>query len=138
MSTCDVHESALIGEGTRIGPYSVIHKNARIGIHCTIGSGAVIHADTVIGDNVKPYGTDLNRNYGFKWGYPNYATTQNPYSDTYRGPSPFSERETIAIKNLAEANNFVFSISYHSYSDRFLPCCLVHGTGHLSSKEKKI
>jgi len=53
MSTCDVHESALIGEGTQIGPYSVIHKNARIGIHCTIGSGVVIHADTVIGDNVR-------------------------------------------------------------------------------------
>jgi hypothetical protein len=76
--------------------------------------------ETLVGDNVKPYGVDLNRNYGYKWGYPNVATTQNPYSSTYRGPSPFSERETIAIKNLAETNNFVFSMSYHSYSELIL------------------
>ena len=76
--------------------------------------------DTPIGNNVKPYGVDLNRNYGYKWGYPNTATTQNPYSSTYRGPRPFSERETVAIKNLAEANRFVFSISYHSYSELIL------------------
>jgi carboxypeptidase T len=36
------------------------------------------------------YGVDLNRNYGYKWGYDNTGSSGTPSSDTYRGPSAFS------------------------------------------------
>ena len=68
----------------------------------------------------RPIGVDLNRNYGYMWGAPNIATTQNPFSDTYRGPEPFSERETRAIRDLAARESFVTAISYHSYSELVL------------------
>ncbi|MDG6219999.1 MAG: M14 family metallopeptidase [Candidatus Thermoplasmatota archaeon] len=74
----------------------------------------------IVGENVLPIGVDLNRNYGYKWGYPNAATTQNPYSDTYRGPEPFSERETRAIRDLAMRISFATCITYHSYSELIL------------------
>ncbi|MCK4432155.1 MAG: zinc carboxypeptidase, partial [Candidatus Aminicenantes bacterium] len=44
------------------------------------------------------YGVDLNRNYGFKWGYDNAGSSPIPFSGTYRGKSPFSEPETQAIR----------------------------------------
>lgn len=42
-------------------------------------------------------GTDLNRNYGFKWLTGGSST--NPCSDTYAGPSADSEPETKAVEN---------------------------------------
>jgi carboxypeptidase T len=59
-------------------------------------------------------GVDLNRNYGYKWGYDNIGSSPNPWDETYRGKSAFSEPETQAVANLAVQHDFVFSISYHS------------------------
>jgi hypothetical protein len=56
-------------------------------------------------------GVDLNRNYDFHW---SNGGTMDPASENYRGPAPFSENETRAIRDLAFAENFVFTISYHS------------------------
>lgn len=42
------------------------------------------------------FGTDLNRNFAFKWGCCNGSSTQ-PCNLTYRGPSPASEPETQFI-----------------------------------------
>lgn len=50
---CMVHESARIGEGTQIGPYSVVHAQARVGDRCQLGSHVVIHPGTVIKDGVR-------------------------------------------------------------------------------------
>ncbi|MBI4677840.1 MAG: zinc carboxypeptidase [Elusimicrobia bacterium] len=59
-------------------------------------------------------GVDLNRNYGYEWG--GVGASDQPYSDTYHGPSAFSEPETAAIKRFVEARpNIKTSISYHSY-----------------------
>ena len=44
-------------------------------------------------------GVDLNRNYGYKWGYSNWGSSGRPWDDTYRGPSPFSEPETRIIRD---------------------------------------
>ena len=44
-------------------------------------------------------GVDLNRNYGYKWGYDNYGSSRRAWSGTYRGPSPFSEPETQIIRD---------------------------------------
>jgi UDP-3-O-[3-hydroxymyristoyl] glucosamine N-acyltransferase len=46
-----IHETAKIGEGTRIEPRAIIGKNARIGKNSHISAGAVIEHDVTIGDN---------------------------------------------------------------------------------------
>ena len=47
-------------------------------------------------------GVDLNRNYGFEWGHDDIGSSPAPGTSTYRGPEPFSEPETQAVKFLAE------------------------------------
>ncbi len=66
------------------------------------------------------FGIDLNRNYGYKWGFDNYGSSPAPGSDSYRGTNAFSEPETQAMKNLSKNNNFILQISYHSYGEYFL------------------
>ena len=63
------------------------------------------------------YGVDLNRNYGFMWGYDNIGSSPTSTTETYRGPSAFSEPETMKIKWLCENINFKLSLSYHTYSN---------------------
>jgi hypothetical protein len=62
-------------------------------------------------------GVDVNRNYGYMWGYDDYGSSPYPWSETYRGEYAFSEPENQAIRNLALQNDFIFSISYHSYGE---------------------
>lgn len=65
------------------------------------------------------FGTDLNRNYSYKWGTGGSST--NPNSDTYMGTKPFSEPETINIKNYVEAHtNITTLLSFHTYSQLIL------------------
>lgn len=66
------------------------------------------------------YGVDPNRNYSYKWGLDNTGSSPNPYSNVYRGESPFSEPETQAIRDLFAERNFQALISYHSYSQVIL------------------
>jgi len=66
------------------------------------------------------FGVDLNRNYGFKWGVDNRGSSPNPASETYRGPAPFSEPETRAVRDLFLKYPFQALISYHSYSQVIL------------------
>ena len=40
------------------------------------------------------FGVDLNRNYGFMWGYDDIGSSPDPWDETYRGTGPFSEPET--------------------------------------------
>jgi murein tripeptide amidase MpaA len=66
------------------------------------------------------YGIDLNRNYGYQWGNDNVGSSPYTFSNTYRGPSSFSEPETQAIRDLFAQRNFSAVISYHSYSQVIL------------------
>lgn len=63
------------------------------------------------------YGVDINRNYGYMWGYDNSGSSPDPSSDTYRGPSAFSEPEIQAIKWFCEQHEFKLALNYHSYSN---------------------
>jgi hypothetical protein len=63
-------------------------------------------------------GVDLNRNYGYQWG--NVGASSSPYSDTYHGPSAFSEPEAQAMRDFEKKRNFVTSVSYHSYGQLIL------------------
>jgi carboxypeptidase T len=68
------------------------------------------------------YGVDLNRNFGYMWGYDNTGSSPTPSSDTYRGTGPFSEPETQAIRNLCVEIPFTKALNYHSYSNLLLSC----------------
>jgi hypothetical protein len=66
------------------------------------------------------YGVDLNRNYGYMWGYNNTGSSGDPSASDYRGLSAFSERENQAIRNLCMHHHFAISLSYHSYGEEIL------------------
>ncbi|MDF1865755.1 MAG: M14 family zinc carboxypeptidase [Saprospiraceae bacterium] len=63
------------------------------------------------------FGVDLNRNYGYEWGYDNQGSSPITDSQTYRGPSGFSEPETQAVKFLCEAHEFQIALNYHTYGN---------------------
>ncbi len=63
------------------------------------------------------FGVDLNRNYGHHWGYDNFGSSNNPSSQVYRGPAPFSEPETRAVRALCLSDTFLIALNYHTYSN---------------------
>ena len=62
-------------------------------------------------------GVDLNRNYGYEWGYNNIGSSPSTGSATYRGPGPFSEPETQMIKEFCESHQFQIALNYHTYGN---------------------
>ncbi len=64
-------------------------------------------------------GVDPNRNWGYAWGGP--GSGPSPCGETYRGPEPFSEPETAAVRDFVIANDRIAShIDYHSYTELIL------------------
>lgn len=63
-------------------------------------------------------GVDLNRNYGWHWGYA--SSTDDMDSPVYHGPSPFSEPEVQALQDLLLSKRFLAGISYHTYGQYVL------------------
>ncbi len=63
------------------------------------------------------YGVDLNRNFGYEWGYDNTGSSSIPSRETYRGEEPFSEVETQTIKNYCISHDFRLALNYHTYSN---------------------
>ncbi|HEY3336816.1 MAG TPA: M14 family zinc carboxypeptidase [Candidatus Limnocylindrales bacterium] len=65
-------------------------------------------------------GTDLNRNYGYRWGGGGLTST-NPRAITYRGPSAFSAPETRAVRDFLASRvvdgrqQIRAAISFHEY-----------------------
>ena len=70
-------------------------------------------------------GTDLNRNYGYKWGCCG-GSSGLPSSDTYRGASAFSAPETQRIRDFVNSRvvggkqQIRASITFHSYAQLVL------------------
>ncbi len=66
------------------------------------------------------YGVDLNRNYDYHWG--ESGASHDPRSNTYCGPSAFSEPETQALRDLVNNVNhqFLYTLNYHSYHPAML------------------
>jgi hypothetical protein len=89
-------------------------------------------------------GVDLNRNYGYKWEeldkhpfryifgfFPrglHRTTVKYPLLDfqtllgggTYRGPKPFSENETHAVKQFIEQSNITLCVDYHIFGEKIV------------------
>lgn len=65
------------------------------------------------------WGVDLNRNYGYQWG--TGGSSSSGSSDTYMGPTPFSEPETQVIKRFVESHlNAKILLSFHTFSELIL------------------
>ena len=62
-------------------------------------------------------GVDLNRNFGYMWGYDNTGSSPYPGDQTYRGTGPFSEPETQAVRELTDSVRPVLALNYHTYSN---------------------
>jgi hypothetical protein len=67
------------------------------------------------------HGVNINRNFGYDWKFYNIFPSiyhnewaSRETSGNYRGPSPYSETETQAIKRVAESFTINLSLSYHS------------------------
>jgi UDP-2-acetamido-3-amino-2,3-dideoxy-glucuronate N-acetyltransferase len=52
-STADVHDSALLGAGTKVWHLAQIREGARLGSECIVGRGAYVGPGVIIGDKVK-------------------------------------------------------------------------------------
>ncbi|MCC6689677.1 MAG: immune inhibitor A [Saprospiraceae bacterium] len=91
------------------------------------------------------FGVDLNRNWGVDWsncaGAGSSCGSSTPSSDTYYGPSAFSEPESQAIRAFAKTRNFEAMIDQHCYGPYYsLPFgrpSLHTGTGDLSTMEQQ-
>lgn len=67
----------------------------------------------------RTYGVDLNRNYGYKWG--TGGSSKRGDDETYMGAAPFSEPETIAIRDFLNNNtNIKVVLSFHTFSELIL------------------
>jgi len=66
------------------------------------------------------YGVDLNRNYGYRWGCCG-GSSSVPSAETYRGPVPFSEPETQAVRDFVLAHpDITAAITFHTYGELIL------------------
>lgn len=66
-------------------------------------------------------GTDPNRNFDSEW-MANGGASGNPCEETYAGPQPFSEPETMALAEFLKSIEGEISIylAFHSYSQLLL------------------
>jgi carboxypeptidase T len=66
------------------------------------------------------FGVDLNRNFGYKWGYDDTGSSPNTGDETYRGTGPFSEAETQDYRDFATQKGFKLAMNFHTYQDIFI------------------
>lgn len=63
-------------------------------------------------------GVDLNRNYNWAFAKDNEGSSGDPCAEDYRGPHPFSEPETRAIRDfLVNHDQVKFAINFHAYGN---------------------
>jgi hypothetical protein len=65
-------------------------------------------------------GIDLNRNWGYMWGYDNNGSSPNSWDETYRGTGPFSEPETQSLREFIDSRHFKLIMNFHTYGNDFL------------------
>lgn len=87
--------------------------------------------------NVFCYGADPNRNWAYQW--MNGGASQNPCSDIYAGPRPFSEPSVDVMKDFiaSVAENMVAYIDFHSFSQMLL-LPFGHTTDHLMNYDAMV
>ncbi|MFD2725641.1 immunoglobulin-like domain-containing protein [Hyunsoonleella rubra] len=63
-------------------------------------------------------GVDLNRNFGYYWG--NGGSSTNTCSETYRGPTFFSEPESQIVRDFFLQHDFKLVLNHHSFKNAML------------------
>lgn len=65
---------------------------------------------------------DLNRNYGPLefWQHAIGGSSTNVVAETYRGPAPFSEPETRAVRDFVLRHRFAVALNHHTFSNLFI------------------
>ena len=72
-------------------------------------------------NNHDDIGVDLNRNYGYKWGYNNEGSSDYLCDESYRGSAPFSEPETAAIRDFVESMPLLrIALNFHAWGNLFV------------------
>jgi hypothetical protein len=106
------------GDGTVTDPEFILaaaaHPNEYRRKNCRLLVGEGGNCDQVDTGVYGP-GVDPNRNYGAFWGGPG-ADTTNPLTQTYAGPSPFSEPESQNIRELVSTRQVTTLITNHTFS----------------------
>jgi len=80
-------------------------------------NGGGMHRKNMRPDCLSEPGVDLNRNWGYMWGYDNSGSSSNPCDQTYRGTAAFSEPETQALRDFIIAHQPVAVLNYHTYGN---------------------
>jgi len=79
------------------------------------------------------WGVDLNRNFGYMWGYDNYGSSPDCSEEDYRGSRAFSEPTTQVLRDFINGRNFVMCLDNHTYGMWLLyPWCYdyIHTPDH--------
>ncbi|XP_014602008.1 PREDICTED: zinc carboxypeptidase-like [Polistes canadensis] len=78
------------------------------------------------------YGSDPNRNWGYRWN--TGGASSNPCAETYAGSGPFSDIETKSLSEYIQSisDQFFAYVSFHSYSQLLL-FPYGHTTAHLEN-----
>jgi len=63
------------------------------------------------------FGVDLNRNYGYNWGYDDNGSSPDGFTETFRGSNPFSEPETQLIRDFVNSKDFKIALNYHTFGN---------------------
>jgi murein tripeptide amidase MpaA len=72
-------------------------------------------ADALIPCTARTSGIDLNRNYGAYWGGP--GSSSDPTSQSFRGPAPYSEPESQAVREFSSHIHPTVFITNHTFTD---------------------
>ncbi|MEW6366621.1 MAG: M14 family metallopeptidase [Acidobacteriota bacterium] len=91
-------------------------------------SGGGMHRKNMRVNSDGSSGVDLNRNFGYMWGYNDEGSSPQPRSEVYRGTGPFSEPETTALKKFCEKQKFGTALNLHSFGNY-----LIHPWGYTES-----
>ena len=97
-------------------PASSIAATARSASPASSSTKRVAASGTV----TSPDGVDINRNYGYQWGFDNVGSSPSIDAQSYRGPAPFSEPETQAQREIVAALQPKTGLSFHTYSDLYV------------------
>ena len=62
-------------------------------------------------------GVDLNRNWGYQWGFDDEGSSPDDCAETYRGEEAFSEPETRVLRDFVMSHEFKTVFNYHSYGN---------------------
>jgi len=68
-------------------------------------------------NNGGSYGVDINRNYGYQWGYDNIGSSPSGFSEAYRGTAAWSEAESQNLRDFSNAHTFKLSLNNHTFGN---------------------